>query len=80
METDEIYRSLTKILREIFDDETITATPELMADEVAGWDSFAQLRLILTVEKTFSVDFAAAQITSLNNVGDLAALIQSKLQ
>jgi acyl carrier protein len=78
MTTDEIYQKLTEIMRDLFDDDTLVATPELTAASVAGWDSFAHLRLMLTVERTFGVDFAASEITSLKNVGELAALIQSK--
>ncbi|HTA37669.1 MAG TPA: acyl carrier protein [Candidatus Acidoferrales bacterium] len=80
MSTDEVYQKLTEILRDLFDDDTLVATPDLTADQVAGWDSFAHLRLMLTVERTFGIDFAASQITALKNVGELAALIQSKLQ
>jgi acyl carrier protein len=80
MPIEDVYRELTSIVREIFDDDSLVATPELVADDVFGWDSFAQLRLILAVERTFGIDFAAAQITSLGNMGDLATLIQSKLK
>jgi acyl carrier protein len=80
MSSDEIYKRLTEILRDLFDDDSLVATPELTASQVAGWDSFAHLRLMLTVERSFGIDFAASQITSLKNVGELAALIQSKLQ
>ena len=34
---------------------------------------------MFTVEKAFGVDFAAAQIAELKNVGDLATLIESKV-
>lgn len=74
-----IYADLTEILRDVFDDETLVATPELMADHVEGWDSFAHLRLILAVERHFGVDFAASQIATMTNVGDLARLVASKL-
>jgi acyl carrier protein len=79
MSSDEIYQKLTEIIRDLFDDDTLVATPQLTADQVDGWDSFAHLRLMLTVERTFGIDFAASQITSLKNVGELADLIQSKL-
>ena len=79
MSLDEIYQKLTEIIRDLFDDDSLVATPDLTADQVDGWDSFAHLRLMLTVERTFGVDFAASQITSLKNVGELADLIQSKL-
>jgi acyl carrier protein len=79
MSKEAIYQQLTEIIRDLFDDDALVATPELTADQVTGWDSFAHLRLMLTVERTFGIDFAASQITSLKNVGELADLIQSKL-
>jgi acyl carrier protein len=76
---DAIYQKLTNILRDVFDDDTIVARPDLTADQVAGWDSFAHLRVIFSAEKAFGVSFAASQISSLKNVGELADLISSRL-
>jgi acyl carrier protein len=78
MALDAIYQKLTDILRDVFDDDTIVARPDLTADQVAGWDSFAHLRVIFTVERAFGVTFAASQISSLKNVGELAELVDSK--
>ena len=79
MSPDAIYAKLTDILRDVFDDDTIVARAELTADEVDGWDSFAHLRVIFSVEEAFHVSFAASQISGLKNVGDLATLVESKL-
>lgn len=78
MALDAVYQRLTEILRDVFDDDTIVARPDLTADQVDGWDSFAHLRLIFTVEKAFGVSFAASQISALQNVGDLANLIEAR--
>ncbi len=78
MTLDAIYPKLTAILQNVFDDDELIAEPQLTADQVDGWDSFAHLRLITTVEKAFGVSFAASQISSLQNVGDLAQLIAAK--
>ena len=78
IETTKIYEKLSVILRDVFEDETLIAKPELTADDIPGWDSLTNLRLILTVQKAFGVKFTAHEITSLNNVGELAALVQEK--
>lgn len=78
MPLDDIYGRLTQILRDVFDDDSLIAVPELTADKVAGWDSFAHLRLIFAVETSFGVKFAASQISGLKNLGELAQLIESK--
>jgi len=66
-------------MRDVFDDDSLVATPELTAGQVDGWDSFSHLRLMLSIERFFGVDFAASEISSLKNVGELAALFGSKL-
>ncbi len=78
MPLETIYAKLTGILQDVFDDDTLVARADLTAADVDGWDSFAHLRLIMTVERRFKVRFTAAQISSLKNVGELANLIESR--
>ena len=75
---DEIVQQLTTILRDVFDEDTLVATPELTADQVDEWDSLNHVRLILTVERAFGIKFAASEVTGLKNVGDLIALVKAK--
>lgn len=69
---------LTPLLRDVFDNDDLVATPELTAKAVEGWDSLGNVRLFLEIEKAFAVRFSATEITSLKNVGQLAALIEKK--
>lgn len=78
MPVDVIYPRLTEILQETFNDDTLVARPELTAADVDGWDSLSHLRLIMNVERAFKVRFTAKQISSLKNVGELAALIETR--
>jgi acyl carrier protein len=70
---------LTQILREVFDNDDLVATPTLTAAEVQGWDSLGNVRLFIEIERAFSIRFNALETTSLKNVGELAALIEKKL-
>ncbi len=79
MEQAAIYEKLTEIFQDLFDDDSIQATPELSAKDVEGWDSLAHIRLIITIEKAFKVKFSTTEISKLEKVGDLAALIQSRV-
>jgi acyl carrier protein len=80
MTSEAIFDTLSKIFHDVFDDDSIVATPTLTADDVDGWDSLAHLRLIATVEETFAISFTASQIAALQKVGDLANLIELKLK
>jgi acyl carrier protein len=75
---DDIYAEVEDIFRDIFDDDTIKASPELTASDVPEWDSLNHIRLVLAIQKRFRMKFSAAEIGNLANTGDLVALIRSK--
>jgi acyl carrier protein len=75
----DIYATLAPIMREVFDDDALQPAPEMTAEDVRGWDSLAHIRLVLAVEEVFGVRFATPEVSTLANVGELVALIQSKL-
>ena len=73
------FETLTQVIRDIFDNETLTVTPELTARAVEGWDSLSNVRLFIELERVFGVRFSAIEISSLKNVGQLAELLERKL-
>ena len=75
-----IFEKLTSVLRDVFENDDIVATPDLTAHKVEGWDSLGNVRLFVEIEKAFSLRFSAPEISSLKNVGQLAELIQRKTQ
>lgn len=78
MEEQQIYARLTEVFHDVFDEDDLVVGPELSARDVDGWDSLTHIRLILTVEKAFSVKFSTTEIGKLQNVGELVALIKSR--
>lgn len=79
MDTEEIYSKFTDIFRDVFDDDTLIVVPTLTAKDVPGWDSLRNIRLMLAVEKSYGIRLTAPEIGKLQNVGDLARLVQSKV-
>ncbi|HXP06296.1 MAG TPA: acyl carrier protein [Stellaceae bacterium] len=74
----EIYDALTTIFHDVFLRDDLALTPELSAKDVADWDSFKQIEIIIAAEERFGVKFRTREMDSLNNVGDLVQLIASK--
>jgi acyl carrier protein len=74
-----IYSQLQPIFDDLFDTGDLALAPDTTADDVDGWDSLNHVMLILTVQKRFKVKFSAAEISGLENVGALVALIGKKL-
>lgn len=74
----DIYDTLTIILRDILDDETLVATPALSAKDVETWDSLSNIQIIVAVEKQYGIRFSAAEMSALKNVGEFVELITRK--
>ncbi len=80
MSQNRIYDELTEILRDVFDNPDVVATPELSAKDVPEWDSFNHINVVLAAEMRFGVKFRTSEIEGLRNVGDFVALIERKRQ
>ena len=78
MEIEEIYATLGGVFREVFGDHAPELSADMTAEDVDGWDSLNHVRLIIAVERAFSVRFSTREITGLKNVGDLANVILGK--
>jgi len=78
MNDEEILESLSEIFREFFDDGEIVLSNVTTAEDIEDWDSLAQVGLILSIEKTFSLKLSAAEVGKLENVGEMVKLISSK--
>jgi acyl carrier protein len=54
--------------------------PQTCAADIDGWDSLNNIRMLLLLEEAFSIRFTGMEAASLENVGELVALIDSKLR
>jgi acyl carrier protein len=78
MSREEILETLTELLQDILDDDNIVLTPETTARDVRGWDSLANVRFVLSVERRFKTKFAAAEVAGLKNVAGLVDIIEAR--
>lgn len=75
----ELHDGLQAVFRQVFDDESLTVRDETTAADVDGWDSLAQINLVVGAEGRFGVRFQTAEIRALKNVGEFKRLIAAKL-
>jgi acyl carrier protein len=73
-----IFEQLNSVFQDVFDDDDLIVEATTTAQDVDGWNSLAHIRLVVSIEKAFKLRFSAAEISSLKNVGDMAALILRK--
>ena len=74
----EIYAELTVIFRDVFLREDLELRPDLSARDVAGWDSFKQIDIIIATEEKYRIKFSSRELDGLDNVGDLVRLIADR--
>jgi acyl carrier protein len=70
---------LQDIFRDLFDDDDIVLTDATSAKDIDGWDSLANVKLIVRIEKAFKIRFGTGEIVGLNNVGELVSRIRKKI-
>lgn len=80
MEMQEVKQELQEVFQEIFDDDTLVISEETTAEDIEDWDSFAQIGLIMEIEKRFQLKFQLGEVSELKNVGDMLVLISKKIE
>ena len=80
MENPHVYRQLTDVFRDVFDDDAIVLTPETTAADIDGWDSMAHIGLIVAIEERLKIKFRSSELEALHNVGHLAGIVEYKLE
>jgi acyl carrier protein len=75
----EILATLSDIIRDVLDEPDLKIVESTTADDVASWDSFSHINIVVATEGRFKVKFGTAEIENVRNVGELARLIERKL-
>ena len=79
MTNTEIRESVQEIFRDVFDEDDLVITDETNADDIEDWDSLAQVRLTVAIEKKFGIKFDFGELTALHNVKEMLELIEKKI-
>lgn len=75
MTENEVFESLTRIFRRVFDDKRLVIDRNTTADDIDDWDSLEHITLISAVEKEFKVRFTMKEVSSMKNVGEMVDII-----
>ena len=78
MDRRDLYERLNEVFRDVFDDDEIEVYPDTTADDIDDWDSLEHITLISAVEREFRMKFKMGEISSMKNVGEMAAIIAER--
>lgn len=74
----EVFEGLQAIFAEVFDRDDIALRRTLTAKDVAGWDSFKQVELIIECEARFKMRFTSSEVDSFRDLGDLVDVVAAR--
>lgn len=76
MDKEQTLARLTPVFRDVFDNDSLVLSPRMTARDVDGWDSLANIRLLLAIEREFGIKFDVGEFQEYRNVGDLTAGVE----
>ena len=79
MTREEAYERLTKVFRDVFDDEDIHVTDSTTADDIEDWDSLEHINLVVAIENRFNIKFNMNEVTTMKNVGEMVDIILERI-
>lgn len=73
-----VREGLAAIFADLFGREDIAIEPGLTAKDVAGWDSFKQVELVMAAEERFGLRFTSPEVDGFRCLGDLMSVIAAR--
>jgi len=78
MKKEEMIGKLKSVFQNVLEENDITITRDMTAQDIEKWDSLRHIQLISEVERAFGIKFKLREVLSMKNVGDLIDLIHTK--
>jgi acyl carrier protein len=79
MEKTEILEKVQTIFRDVLENDEITLSMDMSAEDIDEYDSLAHIQLVVAIEKQFGVKFNSKEIISWQNIGQMVDSIEAKL-
>lgn len=79
MTREEIFKKLSVVFRDVFDDESIVLTDQTGPDDIDDWDSLAHISLIAAIENEFGIRFNIKTALHLKTAGEIVSAIECLL-
>jgi acyl carrier protein len=71
----DILVRLREVLARFFNNPALTVDASTTARDVRGWDSLANVELMVEIEEAFGIRFRTGEVAGLKNVGELIGVI-----
>lgn len=79
MNENDIMDVITATIHGVFDDESLVISESTSQNDIEEWDSLAQIRIILLLEREFSIKFDVEKIGAYSTVGDIFNAVKDSI-
>jgi acyl carrier protein len=73
-----LLNRVTGVFREVFDAPHLQVTPQTSANDLADWDSIAQVKLVMALEEAFGVQFDPDEVLTFSTAGAFVDSLKSR--
>lgn len=80
MNKEEAKDRIKNVIVSVLKHENFEMREDLTAADVEGWSSLTHMMIINDIETEFEIIFKLKELNKLNNIGDLIALVISKVE
>ncbi|WP_281071321.1 acyl carrier protein [Succinivibrio dextrinosolvens] len=70
-------QKVEQIVRDVFDDSSISVTKGTIIRELPNWDSFTHISLMAAIQDEFHTDFSIEEISSIERIQEILEKIES---
>ena len=74
-----VRSEVLEIFRRELRDPALEMRPEMETGSVDGWDSFANVEILLACEARWGIQFSASEIDRIRSFGDLVCAVGAKV-
>ena len=74
----EILDQVNEIFKDVLENKNIVVSEKTVAEDIAEWDSFSHIQLVVAIERHFNIRFISSEIHGFKNVGEMCEGILKK--
>jgi acyl carrier protein len=71
-----IVDTLQDVFRDVFDNSSIDLSTDTGPDDIEGWDSLAQVKLILMIQDEFGIQLESEEAGEMQTVGNMITILE----
>ncbi len=72
------HQRLESVFREVLDQPELELRDEMSGSDIPGWDSFAHINAMFSIEQEFGVQFVGDEFARLDSIGELKEVLARK--